>query len=113
MFVAKPMKSYIDPATYDGTDLPHINFGNQNFFPVVEKFFYLGTYITRDCRDSHDVTNRIRKAGNAFRALRSSLFSNKSISYEAKSAAYRSLILSLLYEPNQSIISFVRFITPR
>ena len=44
----------------------------------------------------YDVTFRIKKAGNAFGSLRSSLFSNKSISYEAKSAAYVSLILPIL-----------------
>ena len=80
LFVAKPPKSYTDPATYDNTDLTNIEFGNRNFFPVVEKFCYLGTFITRYCKDFYDVTNRIKKAGNAFGSLRSSLFSNKSIS---------------------------------
>ena len=96
LFVAKPLKSYNDPTTFDDTDLSNINFGNQNFFPVVEKFCYLGTFLTRDCRDSYDVLNRIKKAGNAFGALRSALFSNKAISYEAKSVAYLCLILPIL-----------------
>ena len=96
LFVAKPPKSYTNPETYDDTDLSDIELGNQTFFPVVDKFCYLGTYISRDCKDSVDVTHRIRKAGNAFGALKKSLFSNRSISYEAKSAAYKSLILPIL-----------------
>jgi len=87
LFVAKPLKSYNDPITFDGTDLSNINFGNRNYFPVVDRFCYLGTFLTRDCRDSYEVSNKIKKAGNAFGALRSALFSNKAISYEAKSIA--------------------------
>jgi len=76
--------------------LAEISIGRNEFFPVVDKFCYLGTIITRNCKDNKDVCCRIKKASNAFGALRLSLFSNPSITYEAKGAAYRSLILPVL-----------------
>ena len=96
LFVAKPPKSYADPVTYDNTNLSNIDLGNRTFFPVVEKFCYLGTFITRDCKDMYDVTIRIKKLETLLGHYARLFFSNKSISYEAKSAAYRSLILPIL-----------------
>ena len=52
--------------------------------------------ITRDSKDNEDVCCRYRKEGNAFGALRKSLFSNPSITYETKGAAYCYLILPIL-----------------
>ena len=96
LFVSKPLKSYTDRETFDNTRLTNIELGNHKFFPIVDKFCYLGTFLTRDCKDDLDVTHRIRKASNAFGSLRKSLFSNKSITYQAKGSAYRSLILPIL-----------------
>jgi len=68
----------------------------KSFFPVVDKFCYLETFLTRSCTDNEDVCNIIRRAGNAFGALRKMLFSNSSITYAANGATYRSLIIPIL-----------------
>ena len=96
LFVSKPPKSYSDPATYDGIDLSPIKLCAHTYFPIVDKFCYLGCFITRDCKDYVDITNRIKKASNAFGALRTSIFASRVISDEAKSAVYISLILPIL-----------------
>ena len=74
LFVAASSRASVNPTTYDDTDLFDIELGNEKFFPVVDKFCYFGTIITRSCTDTEDVCNRIRKAGNAFGALRKSFF---------------------------------------
>ena len=38
LFVARPTKSYVNPESFDDTDVSDIELGNQTFFPVVEKF---------------------------------------------------------------------------
>ena len=96
LFVSKPLKSYENPDTLDGTDLSIIELGDKKYFPVVDKFCYLGTYITRDCKDSEDINHRLKKAGNAFGSLKNSLFSSQSISDRAKGSAYQKLILPIL-----------------
>ena len=70
LFVSVREMSYRNATTFDNTDLSEINIVGNRFFPVVEKFCYLGTMITRDCKDNEDVCCRIKKAGNAFGALR-------------------------------------------
>ena len=45
------------------------------FISIVNKFVYLGSYLTRDCRDDMDVKERVYAAGGAFRNLRDCLFS--------------------------------------
>ena len=62
----------------------------------MSKFCYLGTILTRNCRDEEDVKSRIQAAGNSFGALRKCLFSNSSISFSAKRTVYEGLILSIL-----------------
>ena len=96
VFVSKSPKAYVDPITYDGVDLSPIKICSHTYLPVVNKFCYLGSFISRDCKDYVDVTNRIRKAGNAFGALRLSIFSSRAITDEAKSTVYKSLILPIL-----------------
>ena len=102
LFVSKPPKCYLDPTTFDGIDLSDITLGEHTYFPIVTKFCYLGSYITRDCKDIEDVNNRLKKAGNAFGSLRKPLFSSRSISDSAKSAAYQKLILKILLHGAES-----------
>ena len=71
LFVAAPPHCYNDPATYDGADLTNIVFDDGTFMEVVAIFCYLGSLLSRDCRDDADVANRIEAAGGAFGALRS------------------------------------------
>ena len=96
LFVSKSPKSYVDPATYDNVDLSPVKLDTHTFFPVVDHFCYLGSLISRDCKDDMDVANRIKKAGNAFGSLKLSIFSSSAITDEAKSVVYKSLILPIL-----------------
>ena len=96
LFCAKPLHMYEDQETFDNTDLSDIELGNDFFIPVVEKSCYLGSIVTRNCTDEADVDNRIEKAGAAFGALRTPLFSSTNVTYHAKCMVYVGLILSIL-----------------
>ena len=96
LFVAAPPHTYEDPITYDGKDLSSIDLGGGVFIPVVAVFCYLGSMLSRDCKDDADVTARITAAGNAFGALRASLFTSVSICFSAKRLVYNGLILPIL-----------------
>ena len=96
LFVSKPECMYDDPETYDGQQLSNIQLANNTHIPIVDWFCYLGSILARDCRDSLDVANRIKVAGNAFGALRACLFRQRKISLRAKSVVYVGLVLSIL-----------------
>ena len=102
LFVASSPRAYENPETYDGADLSDIELGDDKYFPVVDKFCYLGTFLTRLCTDKEDVCNRKRRAGGAFGTLRKLLFSSSSVSYVAKGKAYKSLILPILLYGSES-----------
>lgn len=51
--------------------------------------------MSRDCTDNLDITNRIKRASNAFGALRKSIFSNANVSNKIKAAVYESLVLPI------------------
>ena len=102
LFVAAPSTVYNDPSTYDGRDLSQIELGNHRFLPVVSKFCYLGSILTRNCKDEEDIKSRIQAAGNSFGALRKCLFTNQSISFPAKRTVYEGLILSILLYGSES-----------
>ena len=96
LFVAAPEKMYKNISTYDNCDLSDINLGNGVFLPIVDHFKYLGSLLSTDCRDSADVESRIKTAGNAFGALRKSIFASTEISLEAKKFVYEGLVLPIL-----------------
>ena len=96
LFCAKPPRCYDDPSTYDETDLSDIQMPDGSYMPVVDIFKYLGSYLSRDCKDGRDVDSRIESAGKAFGALRKCLFATASISRDAKRTVYKSVILSIL-----------------
>ena len=73
LFVAAHPSTYTDPTTYDNANLERIELGNGRFFPVVEQFCYLGSFLNRDCNDDDDVQARIDAAGGAFGGLRKSV----------------------------------------
>ena len=56
----------------------------------------------RDCRDDLDITNRIKRAGNAFGAIRKSIFSNSTVSTNVKASVYESLILPIVLYGSES-----------
>ena len=102
LFVAAPEIMYRDPETFDGQDLSNIEFGNDLYMPVVASFKYLGSVLTRNCRDDEDVALRLKTAGNVFGALRKSVFSSAKVSYDAKKVVYEGLILSILLYGSES-----------
>ena len=93
LFVAAPSSTYTDPSTYDNEDLSPVMIDD---FPIVSQFCYLGSFMTRDCKDEKDVLARIDSAGGAFGAERKALFSNAGIEFEAKKVVYEGLVLKIL-----------------
>ena len=102
LFCSKPAIMYDDPETFDGTNLSDIDLGDGISIPIVSKFPYLGSILSRDCTDILDVEARILKAGQAFGALRKCLFSSTQITYAAKNQVYCGLILSILLYASES-----------
>ena len=97
LFVSKPEKMYSNRDTYDDADLSDISLGQEGvYIPVVDKFCYLGSWITRNGRDDVDVDARIVKAGAAFGALRKPVFRSLKISMHAKKLVYSRLVLPVL-----------------
>ena len=97
LFVSAPPSSYAEPTIFDDINLQPINLGNNRFLPIVTKFNYLGTTLNIDCRDNEVVVFKIKKAGNAFGALRKCFYFLKpNISVDAERARYEGLILSIL-----------------
>ena len=96
LFVAAPAHTYAEHSTYDGCELSNVDLGGGIFLPIVDRFKYLGSILSRDCRDTADVVSRIQLAGNAFGALRSSLFTSTQITFRAKKFVYEALILPIL-----------------
>ena len=65
LFVAAPEKTYNDPASFDGVDLSDIDLGDGVYMSIVDVFCYLGSMLSRDCRDTADVISRIDAASGA------------------------------------------------
>ena len=61
-----------------------------------EKFVYLGSLLHRDLTDKHDVDARIKKASQAFGALRDKIFSSASVPERLKGKLYAGGVLSVL-----------------
>ena len=77
LFVSAPSSTYTDPSTYDNRNLDHIQLAGNRYLPVVKEFRYLGTLLSRTCKDDHHhVISRINKASNAFGALRKCIFAS-------------------------------------
>ena len=96
LFVSAPLHTYEDPVTFDNQNLSDIVLSHDSFLPIVDEFCYLGSIITRDCSDDRDVLERIKKASNAFGALRKIIFANRNVAISTKKYVYESLILPIL-----------------
>ena len=48
LFVAKSAKLYKNPLIFDGANFSYVKLGNGRFIPIVDKFCYVGTWLTRD-----------------------------------------------------------------
>ena len=96
LFCAARPNVYDDPATFDGADLSHVRMPGGRYFPVVAKFKYLGSYVSRNGDDAVDVDSHIASASKAFGALRGCIFASTHINAAAKRAVYEALILNIL-----------------
>ena len=95
LFCSKPSSFYNTPDTFDDADLSDIIL-NDRYIPIVKQFCYLGSIISSDCSDIKDVEARIRKASNAFGALRKSVFGSKIVRDNIKGEVYETCILPIL-----------------
>ena len=96
LFCPKPLFLYRDPDSYDDTDLSDIIIDDHHYIPIVDFFPYLGSVISSDTSDTKDVTLRIKKASNAFGALRKCIFASTNVKLELKALIYTSVILPIL-----------------
>ena len=62
----------------------------------MDRFVYLGSVLTTDCKDNADVEARINSASQAFGSLRKCLFTSTKISFNVKKTVYEGLILAIL-----------------
>ena len=85
------------PKQCDVVDLSPIRWGGGFNILAVHHFKYIGSYLSKNCRDGHDVHSRNLSAGYAFGRLRKSIFSSCNISTAAKHPDYTSDILSILF----------------
>ena len=83
-------------------DHEDVDLNNEKFFPVVDKFTYLGSVMTSDCSDREDVIYRIKKAGNVFGSLKKCIFGNVNLNLKVKGKVYESLVLSILLYGSES-----------
>ena len=96
LMCSAPPSEYDDPETMDCADLSDIVLPNGNVIPVVHKARYLGSIMSRDCKDDEDVDHRVRSASRAFGKLSSCIFRSKQIDLAAKREVYVACVLSTL-----------------
>ena len=96
LFVAAPNRIYTDPLSFDNTNLGNVKIDDVSHMPIVDCFCYLGSMLSRDCKDILDVDSRIKAASSAFGALRNCLFTSTNVSFAAKRSVYEGLILFIL-----------------
>ena len=68
---------------------------NNSYIPIVSEFCYLGSIICHTLNDKVDVINRIKKAGNAYGALKTSIFNNQKTSINSKSRIYCAMVIPI------------------
>ena len=76
----------------------HVDGGLVHF---TNRFVYLGSIISSDLADDAECGARIAAAVGAFGCLRACIFSEPLVDLRAKSAAYKALILNLLFYGNE------------
>ena len=96
LMCSAPPSEYDDPETMDCADLSDIVLPNGNVIPVVHKARYLGSIMSRDCKDDEDVDHRVRSASRAFGKLSSCIFRSKQVDLAAKREVYVACVLSTL-----------------
>jgi hypothetical protein len=65
LFRSKPQLMYENPYNYDNADLSDVVVvGENRCMPIVNKFAYLDSVVTRECTDEKDVDVRVAKAAN-------------------------------------------------
>ena len=94
LFCLKPL--YWDLDSYDDTDLSDVIIDDHRHIPIVDLFPCLGSIISSETSDTEDVTTRIKKASNAFGALRKCIFASTNVQLDLKSLIYISVTLPIL-----------------
>ena len=95
LYCAAPRHCYADPASFDNVDLSDFQLPGGRSMPVVDRFCYLGSMVTRHGGDGCDVDSRLEAASKAFGALRRCVLSSTAVPLEAKRAVYERLVLSI------------------
>jgi len=86
MFQPAPGKDYCSPAfTIKG-----------QLLPVVDKFTYLGSTLSRNVHIDDEVVNRISKASSAFGRLRKNVWNRKGLSLSTKLKVYKAIVLAIM-----------------
>ena len=84
LFVSAPNQTYTYPLSLDNTNLSNVKIDDLTHMPIADRFCYLGSILSRDCKDIFDVESRIKAASGAFGALRNCLFASINVSFAAK-----------------------------
>lgn len=96
LFCSKPPTMYASRETFDDADLSDIVINGNRYVPVVQQFTYLGSIVSSDGSDEKDIEVRIRKASNAFGALKKSVFGSSLVNAKIKGKVYECCILPIL-----------------
>jgi len=86
MYQPAPGKDYSSPAfTIKG-----------QLLPVVDKFTYLGSTLSRSVHIDDEVVNRISKAFSVFGGSRKNVWNRMGISLSTKLKVYKAIVLSIM-----------------
>lgn len=82
-------------STYDQYDTSDFIVGGGTVH-FCSQFRYLGSWVSSDLCDDHDIDARIQSAGAAFGFLRRPFFASRRVPHQHKKLAFEGLILSIL-----------------
>jgi len=82
---------------------------NGQILPVVDKFTYLGSTLSRNVHVDEEVANRISKASSAFGRLRSNVWDRKGLSLSIKLKVYQAIVLSVLLYASETWTVYQRY----
>eukprot|EP00957_Ditylum_brightwellii_P145346 11069229-Ditylum_brightwellii.AAC.1 len=83
----------MDLSMFDTSPVPVLD----SYVTYIDKFKYLGSYVTSDLSDIYDVKNRVIQANKAMASMMRHVFWNKSLSKHVKKLLYMAIPINLLY----------------
>ena len=102
LFCSAPPASYLDPSTFDNTNLSDIVLPSGNVVPAVDRAKCLGSMVSRDGAGAVDVDARIAAATKAFGSLSTLVFWSDGVSPAAKREAYVVIVIAILIYGSES-----------